>query len=115
MIESQSRVGVSKSSLELQHIATTLQPLRTMTAGMDEIEEHTRWRLLAQLPLRLTCGVPLAPFRVRDLLGLEIGQTLQTIWLGTDDVPLMVGSVQLGWSEFEVVEQQMALRLTRLA
>jgi hypothetical protein len=30
-------------------------------------------------------------------------------------VPLTVGGVQLAWSEFEVVEQRMAIRLTRLA
>jgi hypothetical protein len=32
----------------------------------------------------------------------------------TEDVPLMVGQVQLGWSEFEVVDQRLGLRLTRL-
>jgi hypothetical protein len=32
----------------------------------------------------------------------------------TEDVPVRVAQLQLGWSEFEVLEQRMALRLTRL-
>ena len=43
------------------------------------------------------------------------GQMLSSAWLSTDDVPLKIGAVQLSWSEFEVVEQRMAVRLTRLA
>jgi len=31
-----------------------------------------------------------------------------------DDVPLSSGNVQLAWSEFEVVDTQLAVRLTRL-
>jgi flagellar motor switch protein FliN/FliY len=37
------------------------------------------------------------------------------VWPDSEDVPVKVGQVQLGWSEFEVVEQQLAVRLTRLA
>jgi len=91
------------------------EPLPGSESGMATIEEHPDWHLLQRLPMRLTAGVPLPRFRVRDLLALRPGQTLNSNWLSTDDVPLKIGSVQLSWSEFEVVEQQMAIRLTRLA
>ena len=84
-------------------------------SAMDGIEDRADWPLLSRLPMRLTAGIPLARFRVRDLLALKQGQMIASAWTSTDDVPLRIGSVQLSWSEFEVVEQKMAVRLTRLA
>ena len=83
--------------------------------GMDRIEEHADWPVLSRIPMRLRATIPLPRFRVRDLLLLKPGQTIESTWLSTDDVPLRVGTVQMSWSEFEVVEQRMAVRLTRLA
>jgi flagellar motor switch protein FliN/FliY len=53
-------------------------------------------------------------FKVRDLLALKEGQVFESLSPATDDVPVRVGQTQLGWSEFEVQDQRMALRLTRL-
>jgi hypothetical protein len=53
-------------------------------------------------------------FQVLHLLSLKEGQVFESVSPDTEDVPLMVGKVQLGWSEFEIVDQRMALRLTRL-
>ena len=64
--------------------------------------------------MMLRAEVPLNRFRVRDLLTLAAGQVFETLSPGTEDVPLKIGQVQLGWSEFEVVERRMALRVTRL-
>jgi flagellar motor switch protein FliN/FliY len=82
---------------------------------MGRIEEHRDWLLLSRLPMMLTAGVPLPKFKVKDLLGLKPGQTIASVWASSDDIPLKIGAVQLGWSEFEVVEKRMAIRLTRLA
>jgi flagellar motor switch protein FliN/FliY len=82
---------------------------------MARIEEHSAWPVLSRLNVTLTAGIPLHRFKVRDLLQLETGQIVATAWPDSEDVPLKVGQVQLGWSEFEVVEQQLAVRLTRLA
>jgi flagellar motor switch protein FliM len=62
----------------------------------------------------MTVEVPLTRFKVQDLMGLKEGQVFQSASPDTEDVPLKVGDVQLGWTEFEVVEQKIALRLTRL-
>jgi flagellar motor switch protein FliN/FliY len=81
---------------------------------MSRIEEHPMWDMLAQIRMKLRAEVPLHRFRVKDLLTLAEGQVFETLAPATEDVPLKVGKVQLGWSEFEVVERRMALRVTRL-
>ena len=97
-------------------LALTEDRLRAKwTGGMARIEQHADWPLLAQIPMLLTAGVPLPKFRVRDLLALKAGQTIESVASVSEDVPLMIGAVQLGWIEFEVVEMRMAVRLTRLA
>lgn len=83
--------------------------------ALAQVEQHAKWPLLSQLPLKLYVAVPMPGFRVRDLLALRAGQTVATLWKTSEDVPLKVGEVQFGWSEFEVVEQRMAVRLTRLS
>jgi len=70
---------------------------------------------MARLPVELDVGVPVRGFRVRGLLALEPGQVIETQWGHGEDLPLKAGEVQLAWSEFEVVETQLAVRLTRLA
>jgi flagellar motor switch protein FliN/FliY len=81
---------------------------------MMRIEEHPAWPVLSQLPVTMAAGIRLSRFRVRDLLGLAEGQVFESASPDTEDVPLKVGDVQLGWTEFEVIEQKIALRLTRL-
>jgi flagellar motor switch/type III secretory pathway protein FliN len=69
---------------------------------------------IADLPVQLDVCVPLPNFRVSDLLGLAPGRVVPSAWPGTDDVPLRCGDVQLVWTEFEVVDQALAVRVTRL-
>lgn len=70
---------------------------------------------LARLPVELEVAVPMREFRVRDLVLLEAGQVIETQWGHAEDMPLRAGDVQLAWSEFEVVETKLAVRVTRLA
>ena len=71
--------------------------------------------LEARLPVELDVTVPVRDFRVRNLLALEPGQVIETHWANGKDLPLVAGNVQLAWSEFEVVDEQLAVRVTRLA
>jgi len=82
---------------------------------MDRIEEHPHWAVLSRLPVVLTARVPLSAFTVQDLLLLQEGQLIQSNWSTTEDIPVKIGRIQIAWSEFEVVEKSMAMRLTRLA
>ena len=83
--------------------------------GMERIEEHEAWPMLSELTITLESAIALRGLRVRDLLRLEVGQVVESLCPDSDDVPVKVGHVQLGWSEFEVLEQRLAVRLTRLA
>ena len=95
--------------------AATLDLMRTApkTPWMMRIEEHPYWETVSQLRVTMRAGVGLR-FKVRDLLALKKGQVFESFSPATDDVPVKVGETQLGWSEFEVLDQRMALRLTRL-
>jgi flagellar motor switch/type III secretory pathway protein FliN len=99
--------GVGMKSLDLVKIAPG-------APWMTRIEEHPSWETLSQLRITMRVGVPLSRFRVRDVLTLKVGQVFESGSPETEDVPLMAGQVQLGWSEFEVVDQRLGLRLTRL-
>jgi flagellar motor switch/type III secretory pathway protein FliN len=69
---------------------------------------------VARLPVELDVAVPVRDFRVRNLLVLEPGQVIESQWSHGEDMPLASGAVQLAWSEFEVVDSQLAVRVTRL-
>jgi flagellar motor switch protein FliM len=70
---------------------------------------------VARLPVLLNVAVPIREFRVRNLLALGTGRVIESQWRDGEDVPLSCGDVQLAWSEFEVLDQQLAVRVTRLA
>ncbi len=70
---------------------------------------------IPQLPVELGVTIPVREFRMRQLLTLAPGQVIETQWNHGDDLPLAAGDVQLAWSEFEVVETRLAVRVTRLA
>jgi flagellar motor switch protein FliN len=59
--------------------------------------------------------VPVRTFRVRNLLALAPGHLIETRWSSGEDLPLAAGLVQLAWTEFEVVETRLAVRITRVA
>jgi flagellar motor switch protein FliM len=87
----------------------------TRRTGMANIEEHASWPVLRRLPMTLRARIPLHRFTVRGLVELKVGQVVESAWPAMDDVPLKVGAVHLSWCEFEVVDQQIAVRLTQLA
>jgi len=70
---------------------------------------------ISRLPVELDVSIPLRDFRVKDLLALEPGRLVESEWSNGVDLPLSAGKVQLAWSEFEVIETQLVVRLTRLA
>jgi flagellar motor switch/type III secretory pathway protein FliN len=70
---------------------------------------------VGRLPVELDVSVPVREFRVRNLLALEPCQLIESSWGHGEDVPLAAGRVQLAWSEFEVIDTQLAVRVTRLA
>ena len=88
-----------------------LLPLPPPAVGQSLIPPNSP---AARLPVELDISVAVRKFRVRNLLALEPGQVIETQWGHGQDVPLASGEVRLAWSEFEVVDSQLAVRLTRL-
>lgn len=80
----------------------------------EEAEGMALTAPLGRLPVELDVAVGIAEFRVRNLLALEPGQVIETRWANGRDMPLAAGEVQLAWSEFEVIDTQLAVRVTRL-
>ncbi len=70
---------------------------------------------LERMPVSLSVSIPVRDFRVRNLLALRSGELIETQWANGEDLPLASGAVQLAWSEFEVVDSRLAVRVTRLA
>lgn len=70
---------------------------------------------MERLPVGLAVSVPVREFRIRNLLAMTAGALIETQWGHGEDLPLSSGDVQLAWSEFEVVDTRLAVRVTRLA
>ena len=69
----------------------------------------------SRMPVALAVAVPVREFRVRHLLVLTPGEVIETSWGHGEDLPLSAAEMQLAWTEFEVVETRLAVRVTRLA
>jgi flagellar motor switch/type III secretory pathway protein FliN len=80
------------------------------------VSEGSRFvaKRLGRLPVELDVSVPVRNFRVRNLLTLEVSKVIESEWGHGEDVPLAAGKVQLAWTEFEVIDTQLAVRVTRL-
>lgn len=80
-----------------------------------EIEEDAQWRPVLGLPCELSVDLPLPAFRIADLLEMRPGSVIDAHWRLGQDVPLRLNGTLLGWIEFEVMGNKLAVRLTELA
>ena len=78
-------------------------------------EEDARWRPVLGLPCELSVELPLPGFTIADLLKLRAGSVINAQWRLGRDVPLRLNGMVIGWSEFEVMGNSLAVRLTELA
>jgi flagellar motor switch/type III secretory pathway protein FliN len=69
--------------------------------------ENVSW-----LPCTLTLELPVVHFTIADLLSLEKGSIVETACHHTSDVPLRVNQLLIGWTEFEVTGDRLAVRIT---
>lgn len=73
------------------------------------------WKRVEPLPCILSIEVPVPNFTVADLVTLSPGRLVDTQWTVGVDVPLRVNGELIAWSEFEIVNNRIAVRLTELA
>jgi flagellar motor switch/type III secretory pathway protein FliN len=59
--------------------------------------------------------IPVAHFTVRDLLNLRKGSIVETTCHHTRDLPLRANGQLICWTEFEVIGNKLAVRITESA
>jgi flagellar motor switch/type III secretory pathway protein FliN len=107
-------VGDASAGLEMEHSLVHSQNASDMSLASQKTKFHPG-SPVTRLPVELDVSVPVRDFRVRDLLSLVQGQLIESQWGHGEDLPLNSGAVQMAWTEFEVVDTRLAVRITRLA
>jgi len=74
-----------------------------------------QWVRVEPLPCLLTIEISVPGFTVADLVNLQRGRVIATRWTVGQDVPFRINGELIAWSEFEVVQNRLAVRLTELA
>lgn len=112
-IPSSSSAAPTSSDTSIASGANTLTAKRLL----DEAQEVSLaiTAPMARMPVSLQVTVPVRDFRVRQLLAMAAGEVIESQWANGEDLPLSSGDVQLAWTEFEVVDSRIAVRITRLA
>ncbi len=67
------------------------------------------------LPCTLTLEIPVVRFTIGDLLSLQKGSIVETACHHTSDLPLRVNQLLIGWTEFDVIGDRLAVRITEQA
>jgi flagellar motor switch/type III secretory pathway protein FliN len=91
----------------------TDEALRSNPAS--EVKEDAGWKSVLGLPCDLTVDLCMPGFTIGDLLKLRNGSVINAHWRLGRDVPLLLNGTEIGLSEFEVVGDNLAVRLTELA
>jgi flagellar motor switch/type III secretory pathway protein FliN len=88
--------------------AQPAEPARSATTlGVQDPLDSMPW-----LPFTLTLELPVVRFTIGDLLRLTKGSIAETACHHTSDVPLRVNQLLIGWTEFDVVGDRLAVRIT---
>lgn len=80
-----------------------------------EIFRPDPWTRVEALACLLSIEIPVPGFTVADLINLGQGRLIDTRWTVGKDVPLRVNGELIAWSEFEILNDHVAVRLTELA
>jgi flagellar motor switch protein FliN/FliY len=73
------------------------------------------WSAFQQLPCQISLEISVPRFTVAALLRLSPNDVVNTRWLQGSDVPLRVNGKLIAWTEFEVIDDSLAARLTQIA
>ena len=83
-------------------------------ADADGSREPEPVDVLPWLPCTLALDIPVVDFTVGTLLTLKPGALVETAWHQSTDLPLRVNGLLMAWTEFEVVGERLAARITDL-
>lgn len=94
----------------------TPQPeMEQVTRLLEKPQERDPGDIFPWLPCTLAVDLPVPRFTVRDLLRLAKGSIVETGYHQSSDLPLRVNGQLVGWTEFEVAGERLAVRLTDLS
>jgi flagellar motor switch/type III secretory pathway protein FliN len=97
----------------MNSVATSVPATSEPTEGV-KIEVADRWKDAVFLPCVLSVEIQVPAFTVRKLFGLERDSILDTGWAQGTDVPVKINAQLIGWAEFEVLSDRLAVRMTEL-
>lgn len=80
-----------------------------------QYDNDVRWKQVMGLPCDVVVEIAVPEFTVKKLMELEIESIVETNWTTTANLPLKVNGELIGWCEFEVLGNRLAVRLTELA
>jgi flagellar motor switch/type III secretory pathway protein FliN len=83
--------------------------------SLERPQERDPGEFLPWLPCTLALDLPVVKFTVGDLLSLTNGSIVETAYHQSSDLPLRVNGQLVGSTEFEVVGERLAVRLTDLS
>jgi flagellar motor switch protein FliN/FliY len=106
-----------QGEVKAMNIATPIVDLKAAKAPQpaENLQESDRYESLPWLPCTLALDIPVVRFSVGDLLSLAKGSIVETAYHQSSDLPLRVNGQLVGWTEFEVVGERLAVRLTDLS
>ena len=90
------------------------QTLTIGTASSGLATPMSAAEMLPWLPCTVALEVPLVNFTVEHLLKLQPGSLVHTACHQSSDLPLNVNNNLMAWTEFEVVGDRLAARITDL-
>lgn len=95
----------------------TVENSTALTIGSSALPSlrSKNWSAFQQLPCRISLEISIPHFTVAALLRLSPNDVINTRWLQGSDVPLRVNGKLIGWTEFEVIDDSLAARLTQIA
>lgn len=81
----------------------------------DDTQKREPTERFPWLKCTITLDLPVTRFTVHSLLELRTGTVVETSCKATSDVPVRVNGSLIGWTEFEVIGNNLAVRITELA
>jgi flagellar motor switch protein FliN/FliY len=91
-----------------------MQATATAAVAAPGHKEPDAGALLPWLPCKLALEIAVVGFTVGSLLKLTKGSLVQTSCHQSTDIPLNVNGILMAWTEFEVVGERLAARITEL-
>jgi flagellar motor switch/type III secretory pathway protein FliN len=95
---------------QMPEAAIAVKPTNPSVAADDAV-----WERAMDLPCQLAVDVPLPQFKISDWLRLQRESVIDSHCPVSADVPLRANGVLIAWTEFEVVGDRLAVRVTELA